>query len=344
MKQKIRIGVLCPASIAEKRFMPALLKNQNFAYIGVAHANVEERFASNQERSIEVLRRGQEKASRFCQTFGGRIFDSYQDMLESDQIDAVYIPLPPALHYDWAMKALKQGKHVLVEKPSTTSIEDTAKLVEMANNRNLALCENYMFQFHHQLQKIQEMIKQEEVGSLRLIRIAFGFPFRGACDFRYSKEMGGGALLDCGGYTLKLASILLGDTVQLVDGVLIQSDEFAVDIYGNAVLRNESGVTAQVAFGMDNQYRCDLEIWGSQGMLVADRIFTAPPDYVPSVKYIRGSKHEIITFEPDDQFYHSLCNFEQCIQNERKRNDCKAELIKQSKMVAQLQSKLCQKG
>ena len=69
-------------------------------------------------------------------------------MLNDESVDCVYIPLPPAFHYEWAKKALLAGKHVFLEKPSTTSLKYTEELVKLAEERGLVIQENYMFQYH----------------------------------------------------------------------------------------------------------------------------------------------------------------------------------------------------
>ena len=126
--EKIRLGILGTSEIAFRRFMPALQKCDAFEYVGVA------------SRTLE-------KTNTFVQQYGGICFDGYQSLIECEDIDAVYIPLPPALHYEWGKKALEHGKHVFMEKPFTTSMKDTESLIQLAKENNLALHENYMFQF-----------------------------------------------------------------------------------------------------------------------------------------------------------------------------------------------------
>lgn len=164
-----------------------------------------------------------------------------------DDIDAVYLPLPPALHFKWAKLALEHGKHVFVEKPSTTDAVDTNGLIELARKNNLAFHENYMFVYHEQLKVINDVVESGEIGDIRLYRISFGFPRRAQNDFRYNKSLGEGALIDAGGYTIKYGSYLLGDTAKLTTTQLNYIDEFGVDMYGSATMVNDKGVTAQLA-------------------------------------------------------------------------------------------------
>ena len=178
-----------------------------------------------------------------------------------------------------------------MEKPFTTSLKDTEGLLRLAQVNNLAVHENYMFLYHSQFAEIREMIADGILGELRLIRAAFGFPKRGGDDFRYKKALGGGALLDCGGYPVRLALELLGGSARVTQAKRIQPAEYEVDLYGNAVLENVNGLCAQLSFGMDNAYQCQLEVWGSRATLTASRIFTAGPELRPPM-VLRTSTEE----------------------------------------------------
>lgn len=336
----IRIGIICPSNIAFRRFLPALKKCENFTYVGVACATPEEWFGGDATgKDTSVLRKEREKAESFAKEYGGKVFEGYEALLSSSEIDAAYLPLPPALHYEWGKKALEKGKHVFLEKPSTTSAKETADLVEIAKNAELALHENYMFIYHRQISEIQNLIASGELGDVRLIRASFGFPFRGASDFRYNREMGGGALLDCGGYPIRLARLLLGDTAKLVDGQLVESSAFGVDLYGSATLRNDAGITAQIAFGMDNAYQCKLEVWGSRATLTADRVFTPPADLSPKLTVQSNDGIKTIEVEPDDQFCNSIGVFEGCVRDAATRNERYRDIMNQSIIVDELMNR-----
>lgn len=172
--EKIRIGILGPSEIASRRFVPALKKLESFEYIGLAQAT-EREYSGNGGDEIPAGRF--EKANRFIETHGGKLFKGYENFLSSDEINAVYIPLPPALHFKWAKKALENGKNVLLEKPFTTSLPDTDQLLKIAKEKDLAIHENYMFAYHSQLEWIKKKLSEGVVGDIRLIRIDFGFQF-----------------------------------------------------------------------------------------------------------------------------------------------------------------------
>lgn len=330
----IRIGIICPSEIAFRRFLPSLKKAEGFEYAGVAMANKEE-FAGATD---EVLAKERAKAQDFVDNYGGKIFEGYAQLISSSEVDAIYLPLPPALHYKWAKQALENGKHVMIEKPSTTCLADTQELVSLAVERDLALHENYMFVFHNQIDAIKELVNRGEIGDVRLYRILFGFPRRAANDFRYNMALGGGALLDAGGYTMKLATNLLGGGVKLTTANAGYLDEFEVDMYGSATLTNEKGSVAQVAFGMDNDYRCDLEIWGSTGTLSTGRILTAPDGYVPSYTIKKNQEFTNGELPADDAFLKSIQRFGVCVKDVTARKENYQILLQQERLVEEFKN------
>ncbi len=294
----MKIGILGTADIAFRRFLPALKRCPEIEYIGVA------------SRTIE-------KTKRFVEAYGGRGYPSYEALLEDKRVDAVYMPLPPALHYEWGKKALLAGKHLFMEKPFATDLKLAEELLRLAAERGLAVHENYMFLYHSQLAKIRELIADGTLGELRLIRAAFGFPKRDGEDFRYKKSLGGGAMLDCGGYPVRLALELLGQNARVTQARLIQPEGYEVDLYGSAVMENADGLCMQLSFGMDNAYQCQLEIWGSKATLVAPRIFTAGPDLRTSMLLKDSAGEKYLELEPDDQFMGSVKAFERLIAEEK---------------------------
>ncbi len=332
----MRLGIICPSEIAIRRFMPALQKCEGLEFAGVGVFTKQERYGAggiSEDAFQKELAKEKEKARVFTDQYGGRIFDGYEDIACSPEIDALYIPLPPALHYRWARLALEHGKHVLVEKPSTTACADTMELVRIAEERGLALHENYMFTFHEQLDAIENMIAGGEIGEVRLYRISFGFPMRAANDFRYNKALGGGALIDAGGYTIRYASRLLGPTARLRYAQSNYMSGFEVDMYGSAAMTNEQGVTAQISFGMDNNYKCELEAWGSKGTLTTGRVLTAPAGFVPTASILKGNEKRDFQLPADDAFLKSIRHFQACMADEQTRKEQYGTMVRQARLV-----------
>lgn len=310
----ISLAVLCPAEIAKRRFMPALKQCDNFRYLGVG-----------------MHRR--EKAEEFLSEYPGKLYESYEEVLKDPEVQAVYLPLPPGLHHEWGKKALLAGKHVLMEKPFAMSLEEAEDLLDTAKDRGLALHENYMFVFHRQVAEIRDLVQSGEIGEIRLLRMSFGFPMRPAGDFRYDKALGGGALSDAGGYCLRAAGLLLGETASVTAAAANFTKDFEVDLYGSATVVNEEGVTAQLSFGMDNNYKCSLEIWGSKGTLTTGRFFTAPAGFAPMAVIEKNGECRDVPLSPDDTFRSSIEYFGRCMTDEATREESSHAILKQAGLM-----------
>lgn len=334
----IRIGIISPSEIAFRRFMPALQKCEDLVYVGIAYASSEEWFGealsvTSREKREATLKIEYSKARKFQDVYGGDIFEGYTSLIKSSDVDAVYIPLPPALHFRWAKLALENGKHVFVEKPSTTCYEETRELVELARKNNLAIHENYMFIYHEQLQALDKVVKDGVIGDVRLYRISFGFPRRPVGDFRYIKTLGGGALLDAGGYTIKYARYLLGVSARMVCASTQYINDFDVEIGGSATMVNDKGICAQLAFGMDNDYKCSIEIWGSKGTILSDRILTAPAGFVSEYILKQNQNYSTHKLPADDAFLKSMQVFVNCVKDNETRMAEYDILLTQEKLV-----------
>ncbi len=319
MKEKF--GILGTADIAYRRFLPALKLDNESEYIGVAT-------------------RYPDKAKKFVNAYGGRIFEGYGKAVKMFDITSMYIPLPPSLHYVWGMESLKNKKHVFMEKPCTISVDHTVSLVDKARNSNLVLYENYGFLYHKQLTQIKKLVWEENIlGNVRLIRINFSFPRRSATDFRYDKELGGGALLDCGGYTVRLAMELLGKKISVDTAKLNYVKECDVDIYGTVTLQNDDGCIAQLAFGMDNGYKCEMEIIGQKGWIRAPRIFTAPADCETMILTNIDNSDAVISIGKDNQFFNAIKLFRELIKDSDKREKMYEEVICTANLVEEIRTK-----
>jgi len=108
--------------------------------------------------------------------------------------------LPNSLHYEWTMKALAAGKHVLNEKPSADTAEETAAMFDFASSKNLILLDAYHYRFHPALLRVKEIVDSGEIGEVKRVEAQMLIPkgIVGEGDIRYMYELGGGALMDLG--------------------------------------------------------------------------------------------------------------------------------------------------
>ena len=272
----IRVGVMGCARIARRSVVPALLAVPGLRLAGVAS-------------------RSADKGREFAAAFDCAFLGDYAALLARDDVDAVYMPLPTGLHAEWAAKALQAGKHLLVEKSLAGSLPEAEALVALARASRRVMMENYMFRYHAQQAAVQKLVR-EALGEIRLFRATFGFPPLPPGDFRYDKVLGGGALLDAGGYPLQACQLFLDGDLR-VRSACLNGPPGSADLWGGAMLVAACAgqlIPAQIAFGFDHFYQCGLEIVGQTGRLTTTRTFTAGPDVVPfAVLETSGRKTEI---------------------------------------------------
>lgn len=314
----IKIGVLGCANIAQRAVIPAIKNNINFQLIAVASRDIQ-------------------KATTFASMYDCEAIDGYQNLLDRDDIDIVYIPLPTGLHEEWVLKSLKAGKHIYIEKSAAVDFQSATKMVNFARQKNLMIIENFMFLYHKQHIFVKELINRGEIGTIRCFRSSFGFPPLSSNNFRYHKKLGGGALLDAGAYTVRASQLFLGKDIWAEASTLSYLDS-SVDIYGGAYLKAGTGIFAEIAFGFDNFYQCNYEIWGSEGKITAQKAFTPGPDYKPRI--VLEKQDNIINYdiEPDNHFVNILTEVKRCLLENDYEKHYKA-LLNQSRLLDEIRKK-----
>lgn len=321
--KKINIGILSTANIAVRSIIPAILNlDSKYKLAGIASRN-------------------NKKAELAAADFNAEPYTGYENLLQKDNLDAVYIPLPNALHFEWIDKALDRGFHILVEKSLACSLDEGELLNKKAREKNLVIFENFQFRFHSQLKYILEVIKSGKLGELRCVRSSFGFPpFSDENNIRYRKALGGGALLDAGAYPIKISQILLGSDLSVSASKLQIDEKRGVDIWGGAFLKQQNGdLFSEIAFGFDQYYQCNVELWGSKGKLFTNRIFTAKPEFKPEIIIETSEGKEVIALKPDDHFKNMLDHFYQLCIGEADLNSEYEQNINQARLISELKEK-----
>ncbi|KZT53108.1 NAD(P)-binding protein [Calocera cornea HHB12733] len=162
---------------------------------------------------VVVGARNLEKAQKYAKKHGiARAVQGYDAVLEDPEVDAVYNPLPNGLHYEWTMKALQAGKHVLLEKPATNTAAESERIFAFAKEKNLVVLEAFHYQFHPATQKLKAIVDSGELGSVQKITAHLCAPggFVKPDDIRFQYALGGGATMDVGCYVTSISRFLAG--------------------------------------------------------------------------------------------------------------------------------------
>ncbi|WP_456439439.1 Gfo/Idh/MocA family protein [Psychroserpens sp.] len=320
---RIRIGVLGTSNIAQKAIIPTIVALPHiFELVGIASRNIV-------------------KLKDITSALDVKAFQGYDTIIDKNIIDAIYIPLPNSLHFEFVEKALKNGIHVLVEKSLGCNFLEVSKLVSLAQENSLVLMENFQFRFHSQLEFLINKLKSNEFGEIRAIRASFGFPpFSDSENIRYKKELGGGALLDAGAYTTKISQIILGNGLNVEAATLNKTPIDEVDIWGGAFLKQkETGLFSSLAFGFNNYYQCGVEVWCSKGKISTNRLFTAPPGYKPIFEIETPQEKQTIELPSDNHFINMLTHFSNCIGNEHLKDIENNQNLDQARLIEGIKNK-----
>ncbi|CAH0294630.1 1,5-anhydro-D-fructose reductase [Agrobacterium fabrum] len=294
-EQPIRWGIIGPGTIA-----------RTFAD-GIAH--------SRTGRLEAIATRNPDRPGLAEAFAGARIIKGYDALLADPDIDAVYIATPHTGHAEWAIKAIRAGKNVLVEKPIALSAYDADAIFHEAKKAGVFAGEAYMYRLHPQTAKLLELVKSRAVGDIRIIRSSFGFnmgSFR--ADHRlFANEMAGGGILDVGGYPVSMVRMIAG----AVEGKpFVEPEKVAgaahlgqsgVDEWASAVLKFANGIVAEVSCSIMAAQDNVLRIIGSEGRIeVKDFWFAAGhKGGTGRIDIVRGDKVETIAL-PEERWLYSF--------------------------------------
>ncbi|MGN6464055.1 MAG: Gfo/Idh/MocA family protein [Rhizobiaceae bacterium] len=210
-----RWGILSTAKIGRDHVIPALQDAEN----GVVTA---------------VASRDRKKARALADRFGvPHAFGSYEEMLASDVVDGVYIPLPTSQHVEWAVKAADAGKHVLVEKPLALKAEDIATVIAARDRNHVLVSEAFMVTYHPQWLKVRDLITEGAIGRLRHVQGAFSYYNVDAGNMRNKPELGGGGLPDIGVYPTVATRFSTGKEPLRLQATVERDPKFGTDIYAS---------------------------------------------------------------------------------------------------------------
>lgn len=211
----LRWGVLSTAKIGRDFVIPALQQAQNGALSAIASRDLG-------------------KARALAAAAGApHAFGSYEEMLASDAVDAVYIPLPTSQHVEWAVKAADAGKHVLVEKPLALDAADIGKVVAARDRNGVVVSEAFMVTYHPQWHKVRELLRDGAIGRLRHVQGAFTYHNVDPANMRNRPELGGGALPDIGVYPTVTTRFVTGAEPVRVQARVDTDAEFGTDSYAS---------------------------------------------------------------------------------------------------------------
>lgn len=227
--------------------------------------------ASPRNTLVAVASRDAGRAQTYAREWGiERAFDSYEAMLDSPDVDVIYNPLPNSLHAEWTIRALRAGKHVLCEKPLTTRVEDADAIIAAARETGRVVAEAFMYRHHPQTLKVKALVDGGAIGEVRLVRGSFTFTLTDPANVRVNADLDGGSVWDVGCYPISYARMIIGREPVEVQGMQFVGRSGVDETFVGA-LRFGDDVYAQFDSGFRAPFRMNMEIVGSEGIIVVPR-------------------------------------------------------------------------
>lgn len=254
--EKIKWGVLGTAGIAKGCTIPGMQQAENAILYAIAGRSMDKSKAYQQEFGFE------------------KAYDSYDALLADPQVEAVYIPLPNQLHYEWTIKALKAKKHVLCEKPLAPTTEQIAEMHAVAKENGVILMEAFAYLHSPFIKAIKEELDSGIIGEPLYLESEFITSDYDLSNIRMRRETCGGSVYDLGCYCTTMAMWMFGQEPVSVKAVAEFSPE-KIDTLATAILTFPGGKKATLTSGMllstNKDYRIDrLIIHGTKGCIKSD--------------------------------------------------------------------------
>ncbi len=222
-----------------------------------------------------IASRSDQRAKWYGDQYGiAKAVEGYQALLERDDVDAVYISLPPSMHAQWSIAAAKCGKHILCEKPLAVSVAETTSIDEAARAGGVRWLDATAWLHHERTETFASWIAAGRFGKIGHISASVSFyqPFQ-SDDHRLDPVLGGGCILDLGWYAAGLIRFVTGGLPTKVTAEALMVDGVSQRL--TAMMHFDDEVTATISCGYDTATRKWFEIAGSEASLICDD-FTRP--------------------------------------------------------------------
>jgi len=311
----LRLGILGAARIALGGIIPAPARTDAVEVATVA------------SRGGEKSRAVREAAPQ------AELFEDYDSLLDSANVDAVYVPLPNSMHVEWTLKSIAAGKHVLCEKPFSVGAAGAERAVEAAREAGLTLMEGFMFRLHPQTLRLKALISEGAVGEVRQAVAQFGHRLDDPADVRGGGSLGGGSLGDVGCYCVSALRLAFGAEPERASAYA-RFDAEGADRELAGVLEFDAGFGV-VSSSISSARRERLEVVGVEGTISLDAPFRADKSG-GRMEVSRGGEMSIETFESADPYRAELEEFAAAIREGREPAVGPGEILGNARAIGAL--------
>ncbi len=280
--------------------------------------------------------RDPDRARTFAAEHGiANVVSDYAEAIASD-VDAVYNPLPISLHKKWAIRSMREGKHVLCEKPMALDSGEVEEMAAVADETGMILMEAFHYRYHPLMATVLEIIGSGEIGTLRSLNGVFTAPIIDKSDIRRQYTLGGGATMDLGCYPIHWVRTVAGSEPEVVSAM----STVAADDAGGAAI--DETMTADLRFGditatitcsmhVEAPFEASLEIQGSEGRIEVDNLIA--PHIGNTVRVITDAQTTETQIEGPSTYHHQLVAFVDAVRNHEQPLTGPADAIANAKVL-----------
>lgn len=268
-EKNIRWGIVSTARIGVEKVIPGIQGSATGTAYAIASRDLEKARAAARDLGIE------------------KAYGSYEELLADPEIDAIYNPLPNHMHVPVTVQAVKAGKHVLCEKPIALNADEARQLLDLPRDRLVA--EGFMVRAHPQWLKAREIVRSGDLGELKAIQTFFSYYNDDPGNIRNMADIGGGALLDIGCYTMLAGRFFFDAEPERVVSLIDRDPQFGTDRMTSALLDfgNNRHLTFSVSTQLTPYQR--VQLVGTKKRLEIVIPFNAPQGEAVQIRLDDGS-------------------------------------------------------
>lgn len=286
----VRFGILSTADIGMAKVTPAIQQADNCEVVAIASRTTGRAEEAAAELGIPDA------------------YGSYEALIDADNVDAIYIPLPNNLHAEWTYRAAAAGKHVLCEKPLAMTASQAQEMVDACAEAGVKLQEAFMYRHHPTWVEAIRLLRSGAIGTVQAVDSFFSYFNDDPTNIRNRVENGGGAVMDIGCYNINLSRLVFDAEPTIVESVVRRDQEMGIDILTSAVLSFPRGGQSSFTCSTRAEDFQRVHIVGTGGRIEIEIPFNIPPGVDTRISVTAGGEPplapatETVVFPPANQY------------------------------------------
>ena len=292
MPETVRYGLISTARIGFSAHVPAAEASHNSEIVAVSSRDLKTAEASAKEHGIPLA------------------FGSYQEMIESDEIDAVINTLPNSMHHEWSIKAAEAGKHNLCEKPLSATMAEAREMKAVAEANNVLLVEAFTPRWNEQMRTVRRLIAEGAIGEVTRLEAVLSWKLNNPNDIRFSKTLAGGSLMDAGCYGVYAVRYAMSAEPLRAMAIDLKRGGSEVDTTMNGLLQFPNGAVGHVWCSMDGPRRNRFGAFGTDGIISVDNCFSETAAVTVSLS---EKEPNVMEMTSTDRYRLQLNEFSECV-------------------------------